>query len=210
MTKIFKPTVDIRRELQSIIEKYEAAAYVDKCVVESISMNVAEFFKERLDLISISYTDGTLTDEQFTIDFARPEVSIEITFYDFLQYYTAEVKTKPQEELLQSLVSMGMLNTAAVAELLIQKEFKASEMISPPLAEGYKRAKERMQIIQQRQQASLKWFLLPALLQKEDILRFLKSLSSEQLNTVAEEMCVDIDGISTDEVEELIISSLVL
>jgi hypothetical protein len=207
LNKIFKPTVEIRRELQKVIERYKQAAYSDKSKVETICLSAGEFLKEKLNLDSVSFLDGTLTDEQFSIMFTKDEASVEITFKDFLQCYTAEVRTSEQENLLQYITSLGLLDIATAVNQLVQEEFVAAQMESPALAEGYTEAKHKMELIQQRQQATLKWFLIPALLQEEDILRFLKSLDERQLKIVTEEMCIDPE---VKDIHEKIINALTI
>jgi len=191
MNPIFKPTVEIRRALQTVIERYKQATFNDKIKVERICLNAVEFLKDKLNLDSVALLDGTLTDEEFSIMITRDEASVKIIFFEFLQNYTAEVRTSKQETLLQSLTSLGILDAATATNQFIQEEFETAKMESPALAEDYTEARQKMELIQQRQQATLKWFLIPSLLQEEDIMRFLRSLNQTQLKIVAEEMCLD-------------------
>lgn len=193
MNDIFKPTLEIRRELQKVLRHYELAAIRDKQKVQSIYSSAVETIKTRLQCDYVITLDRTITDEVFSIMVTKDEVSLNITFYSFFEYYQAEVKTSQQELLLGFLATLGILDAATEANTLIQNMFQETEMETPQLSETYHDAKKKMDIIQQRQQATLKWFLIPALLQEEDIVRFLNSLNDDQIKQIAEEMCVDPD-----------------
>lgn len=207
MKDIFKPTLEIRKQLQKTIKAYELATFRDKKKVESICAAAIESIKDQLQVDYVTTIFGTITDEDYSVLVSKGDVSLNITFKNFLTYYTAEVKTSQQEQLLTELSSIGILDAATNANTLIEQKFPQAEMETPALLDEYTEAKQKMDLIQQRQQATLKWFLIPSLLNEEDIMRFLNSLKEEQLETVAEEMCVD---TTQGDTKELIIGALTI
>ena len=188
MNKIFKPTVNIRRKFATVIENYKQATYRDNNKIKEICRKATSLLKQKLELDSVSITEGNITDEQFSALLNKNEISVEIIFTELLQQYSAVVKTSQQENLIQQLTSISIIDAAVKVNELIQKEFVAANMESPEMTQDYSEAKIKMEIIQQRQKATMKWFLMPALTQKEDILRFLESLNEKQLKIVTEEM----------------------
>lgn len=190
---MFKPTLEIRTELQKVINHYELAEIRDKQKIKNICLDTVELIKNKLQCDYVSIVTGTITDELFSIMVTKDEVSLNITFYNFLEFYQAEVKTSQQELLLGFLATLGVLDAAAEANTLIENMFQKAEMETPQLSEAYHDAKKKMNIIQQRQKATLKWFLIPALIKEENIIRFLNSLNDDQIKQIAKEMCIDPD-----------------
>jgi len=196
MTKLFKPTEDMRSHLNKIIHQFQEATYRDNKRTENIKSKTIDLLKEELYMDDITIDTKSVMSPNIVLTLQTSESFLNLKFLNHFTQFSIQVETPEEEQMAYTLLHQvnmlgaGILGVGAKAITLIAGLLETDPLECPKLEKKYEDAMYKLHVIKKRQQATLKWFLIPALLEDDDILRFLESLNSKQLKQVSDDMVV--------------------
>ena len=191
MTKLFKPTEDMRSHLNKIIHQFQEATYRDNKRTENIKSKTIDLLKEELYMDDITIDTKSVMSPNIVLTLQTSESFLNLKFFNHFTQFSIQAETPEEEQMASTLLHQtSILGVGAKVITLIAGLLETDPLECPKLEKKYEDAMYKLHVIKKRQQATLKWFLIPALLEDDDILRFLESLNSKQLKQVSDDMVV--------------------
>lgn len=184
----FKKVSNIEKELQATIDSYRAAQARDRQRLDDLNRIFLQALKKKTGLHAVIKV-GDCHEEDFTIIFINGENRLTIEISEHISRFHLAIDKYTNIQMAMDVIQDLQENLEELNELMVDEVLKL-KFEADDLEESFLQAEDRLELIQKRRKATLKWFIRPVLIHEEDIDAFLNSVSDITLNDIMDDLMI--------------------